>query len=1623
MKYSLLRVLLVFPGLLSLVHCTLAQATAPVIFVHPTNRVVSLGGTTVFNVGATGAPPLSYRWFKDGTLMDSRINSSLVLSNVSAVDVGFYFAEVSNLFGSATSRTGQLFLAASTPTITAQPVSRTGFIGGTATFSVTAIGAQPLFYHWLKDGGLLSNRTNRVLTLSNAVAGDAGFYSVIVTNSFGSVTSQPASLTLTGAPPSIFLVGTNILLCAGADPTLSAFASGTPPLRYQWRLDGIDLPDANTNLLFIPGNPANAGAYSVVVTNYYGAVTSSVATVEPGPRIVEQPAGGLVQIGDQIYLRVIATACEPHYQWRFNSMNLNGQTNYLLSWPADLTGSGSYSVVVSDTFRSVTSAVASIVVTGQPPVITYQPADIVDVFWITNITFGVGYYAVPPPNIQWRFNGANLPGGTNAYLSLSGTPNQQGDYSVVLSNVLGVVTSRVARFSYSTAALLPGIWPFGQPSSQALCPWTNVVLLYVNTINPPTIPLFFQWRKDGVSVPGATNSLLELEGVPSDVGDYTVVITNAYGAVTSEVARVSVGLAIISQPEDELGLPEGSGVYLSVEVSSCGEAQYQWQRNGVNVSGETNHYFLVSPATLASSGDYRVIVRNDYAAVTSRVARLEVVQIPPEVLPGYPFDAVVDAGQYAYFYIGYAAAPEPTFQWRFNGADIPGETNASLQFITSSLQQAGGYSVVLSNATGATTSRVAQLTITVRPPEILAEYPQDQTTAAGQYAYFGILYYAAPAPTFQWRFNGVNLPDATNGFLQFMVASTNQAGGYSVVLSNEFGVATSRVAQLTVLVKPPQIHTQPVDWNVMAGTLVSFYVGAEAAPPPTYQWRLNGVNIPHATEPVLFFTAGFTNQEGGYSVVVSNEFGSVTSRVATLDIILQEPRFTMQPQNVWALVGGRASFLTALFNNPPAFFQWQIDGVDLPGATNNYLYLYDLQTSASGAYRVIAWNDGGRATSDVATLTVRLPDTLDYWHRRRPSPQGNDLYSITHDGTHFLAVGDTGAIVMSTNGVDWVESHRVGDEVSRLDVAAGGGVFVCKFGGGLQASTNGVDWINVGPGVSSFYLASVAYGAGRFMALGQSTNGTTVVVSTNGWDWEQLLAFTQFYPVKLAFAGGLFLASCHNPQDIGDNHFFASSDGNGWVPCANPSGGGLFTDFAQGAGTYVSVSFREFGFVALSPNGLSWSSQLITNDPPFPPTTVAPYAVAYGAGRFVTVGTRYGAPSIASSTDGQNWSHIPGIATNGLFDVTFGAGRFVAVGHYGAIVTSTDGLNWSNASSGGSDRNLRDITRGGGLYVAVGNGGMIFTSPDGKAWTEGDSGTANNLRAATFFQNHFVVLGDADNAGGTVLNSADGVTWSRSSAPASFFGMAHNGERLVAVGNSGVILNSTDGSDWSSVFNATNFNPAAGVDLNAVTWGGGQFVAVGRNGNVLVSSNGWKWAAKQIMPYNIHGVAFGNGLYLAVARNGWVARSTNATDWQTFNILNADEFSDIGFGGGQFIAVGADGMLYSTVNGLDWISRSTSCQFDLRAVLYAEGSFYIAGDNETILQSRQIAPLLRVARRASDGALLLEVFAEAGRGCLLQGSSDLAHWSDLATFIGSTRPNPYTIPATAQWQFYRVVCP
>jgi sugar lactone lactonase YvrE len=143
--------------------------------------------------------------------------------------------------------------------------------------------------------------------------------------------------------------------------------------------------------------------------------------------------------------------------------------------------------------------------------------------------------------------------------------------------------------------------------------------------------------------------------------------------------------------------------------------------------------------------------------------------------------------------------------------------------------------------------------------------------------------------------------------------------------------------------------------------------------PITYQWLKNDVLIPGATSATLTLNNVQLSDQAFYRVVVTNAHGSVTSE--SIPVVLRlPPVFTSQPVARTVDPGGSATFTatTAPGFIFPITYQWQKDGVNLPGATNTSLLMSNVQAAQLGTYTLVARNQFGSATSSPAALSFNL---------------------------------------------------------------------------------------------------------------------------------------------------------------------------------------------------------------------------------------------------------------------------------------------------------------------------------------------------------------------------------------------------------------------------------------------------------------------------------------------------------------------------------------------------------------------------------------------------------------------------------------------------------------------------
>jgi len=185
----------------------------------------------------------------------------------------------------------------------------------------------------------------------------------------------------------------------------------------------------------------------------------------------------------------------------------------------------------------------------------------------------------------------------------------------------------------------------------------------------------------------------------------------------------------------------------------------------------------------------------------------------------------------------------------------------------------------ISGAVGAITLNLR--TVAPSAPRIIYQ-PQSESVPYGSYAYFGVSASGTTPLSFQWRKEGFDIARATNTYYSIYAVQMNDAGAYSVIVSNAIGSVTSSDAVLAVLPIAPRITSQPECRTVPVNGNVSFSVTATGTAPLFYQWRKNDIAIRGATNMSYSILNAQTNDAGAYSVVVSNVASAVTSSNAVL---------------------------------------------------------------------------------------------------------------------------------------------------------------------------------------------------------------------------------------------------------------------------------------------------------------------------------------------------------------------------------------------------------------------------------------------------------------------------------------------------------------------------------------------------------------------------------------------------------------------------------------------------------------------------------------------------------------------------------------------------------------------
>jgi hypothetical protein len=347
---------------------------------------------------------------------------------------------------------------------------------------------------------------------------------------------------------------------------------------------------------------------------------------------------------------------------------------------------------------------------NSPPAISTQPSGqsllVGQSFQLNVIASGSS-----PLSYQWLKSGAVIAGATaSSYSVASASTADTGAYTVTISNAFGSATSSTATVTVTTPPLQAPVFT-QQPASIAKTVGSSHSFS-VSVTGYPAPSL--QWLKNGVRLSGQNSATLTFASITAgDAATYTCEATNASGAIGSQPAVLSVGLApsvVRSLPLTTVEAKIGDPLRIDLPpLAGTTPLSYRWSRDSSVIAG-SGDVLLIGTLTSAGAGLYSCTVINAYGSVQIDRVRVTLVEAPR--ITSQPVSATITATGNATFSVTASGTPTPTYQWYRNEVLISGQTAAQITVSGSSAAlKAGGYYCVVTNRAGSVSSATALLTI------------------------------------------------------------------------------------------------------------------------------------------------------------------------------------------------------------------------------------------------------------------------------------------------------------------------------------------------------------------------------------------------------------------------------------------------------------------------------------------------------------------------------------------------------------------------------------------------------------------------------------------------------------------------------------------------------------------------------------------------------------------------------------------------------------------------------------------------------------------------------------------------------------------------------------------------
>ncbi|YCM46677.1 hypothetical protein V2O64_11665 [Verrucomicrobiaceae bacterium 227] len=506
---------------------------------------------------------------------------------------------------------------------------------------------------------------------------------------------------------------------------------------------------------------------------------------------------------------------------------------------------------------------------------------------------------------------------------------------------------------------------------------------------------------------------------------------------------------------------------------------------------------------------------------------------------------------------------------------------------------------------------------------------------------------------------------------------------------------------------------------------------------------------------------------------------------------------------------------------------------------------------------------------------------------RNPLPTPNHLNIITELNGKWIAAGEYGTILSSTDAQNWT-LHPTGYDKSITDVAYGNGIYLALGSDNrhILTSPDLETWTIDRPANVPFNPKGILFRSGKFWLVGSDSS---VCTSLDGLTWEQSKIDDDFRFLRgLSYGGGLYMV--------------------------------IATD----------------AYIATSPDGITWTER---------PTGItfedgnkdSFLSSQYLNGRYVIGGAE---GTLLSSPDAVTWTQHPTPSESWVFDVKFYDGNYYLLGR-GKIYRSPDLETWEEIPTDAND-DFYQMHRKDGINTMVGRQGAIFTSSDLTNWTDRRSQTFESADKVRFLDGKFYLSNYSD----TLYQSSDTLTWEVfHQSDLTIYDFIYADGKWVTIGSKGEISQSVDGVIWGP--STPQFEGFPGVQ--GIRFLNGKWYLFGRSGFLRVSENLNDWTVADPDDTTLlNDLIFANGLYVAVGNDGKIFTSSDGVNFVVRETGTDRDFRTVAFGNNTFVAAGVFFQPFVSSDGVTWSNEGVSGAPSLNQLAFQDGLFVGVGFNGSV---------------------------------------------------------------------------